>query len=728
MILNGATGNRLQGNYIGTNATGTGALGNSFHGILLQQNATDNSIGGILPGEGNVIAFNAGSGVAVTHNGTDRVAIRGNRIFANGGLGIDLNDDGVTPNDLGDPDNNENNLQNFPVLSAATTSSGDLTISGTLNSIAGSTFWVDFYASAIADPSGHGEAERYLGSATVTTDAGGNVTFNEIFSGAGVSANEFVTATATDASGNTSEFAANVTAVGPNSVPVANAGGPYAMDEGTMVMLDASLSMDADGDTLTYAWDLDNDGNYGEIGEPVTTSATVSVAWTTLQSFGIDDDGSYTIALRVQDGNGGVHVDSATLTVGNVAPNLSVSGPSSVASGASYTLALNATDPGDDTISGWTINWGDGSIEQFAGNPSTVSHIYQLSGFTYNISASATDEDGTFHDNDLLVTGDRSDSVFRYAATTGSFAQIFADSNGLVTPYEVAFGPDGHIYISGQGSDNVLRYNGSTLAFMDEFVASNSGGLSTAKGMAFGPDGHLYVASYDTNEVLRYDGSNGSFLGAFVTAGLGGLSGPGDLLFGPDGNLYVGGSLSHNVLRYDALTGALVDEFVAAWDGGLNRPLGMAFGPDGHLYIADAPNDRILQFDGSNGGYRSDFVFSGNGGLNYATGVTFGPDGDLYVSSFDSDEVLRFDGASGLFRGTQVTVGSGGLDGPVLSTFIPSQQVFVSNASPPIANAGGPYVISEGDRLNLDGSGSVDPNGHTLDLRVGLEWRRNLRR
>src|SRR5207302_6199745 len=74
-----------------------------------------------------------------------------------------------------------------------------------LNSTANTTFTLDFYASAAADPSGFGEGARYLGSALITTDASGNASF-EVVLEARTTPGEVVTATATDPGGNTSEF------------------------------------------------------------------------------------------------------------------------------------------------------------------------------------------------------------------------------------------------------------------------------------------------------------------------------------------------------------------------------------------------------------------------------------------------------------------------------------------------------------------------------------------
>src|SRR5262249_56440444 len=136
----------------------------------------------------------------------------GNRIQRNSipdptgvsGLGIDLGADGVTLNDPGDTDSGANNLQNFPELKAALALLTKTRVSGKLKTqLANSTYTLDFYASPKADPSGYGEGQRWLGSATVVTDSLGNATFTVDLPGLTFPP-DVVTATATDPAGNTS--------------------------------------------------------------------------------------------------------------------------------------------------------------------------------------------------------------------------------------------------------------------------------------------------------------------------------------------------------------------------------------------------------------------------------------------------------------------------------------------------------------------------------------------
>ncbi len=197
-----ATGNLVQGNFIGTDITGATALGNPGGGVLII-NASDNTIGGTAAGAGNVIAFNAADGVAVWSGAGN--AILANSIFANAGLGIELLEVafGVTPNDAGDGDAGANNLQNFPVLTGAI--GGSAAIQGSLNSTAATQFRLEFFFSTACDPSGNGEGQTFIGSATAITDGLGDTNINVDFP-VTVPAGRFITATASDPANNTSEF------------------------------------------------------------------------------------------------------------------------------------------------------------------------------------------------------------------------------------------------------------------------------------------------------------------------------------------------------------------------------------------------------------------------------------------------------------------------------------------------------------------------------------------
>lgn len=193
----------VMGNLIGTDVSGTLPRGNRF-GVSMHT-ASGNTIGGAGPGEGNVIANSQLYGVGIDV-GTDNEVI-GNSIHSNGGLGIDLDTDGVTANDpLGDPDTGPNGLQNYPLLVLAAASNDSIRVQGTFESAFDAGFEIEFFASPSCDPSGYGEGEIYLGSALVTTNGSGDALIDVTLPGP-IPGGYGITSTARDtAGGGTSEF------------------------------------------------------------------------------------------------------------------------------------------------------------------------------------------------------------------------------------------------------------------------------------------------------------------------------------------------------------------------------------------------------------------------------------------------------------------------------------------------------------------------------------------
>jgi hypothetical protein len=243
---------RIEGNFLGTDPSGTIAEGNGGPGVQFV-GASDSTIGGTSLASRNLISGNNLEGVFIRGgtslgrdpannnlvrgnligtqkdgikplgNGSDGLSIidsaasfpdgthdangnsiLSNSIFSNGAIGIDLlGDDGPNTNDAGDTDAGPNRLQNKPVLSSAKTVSGTTTVKGTLNSRPTETYTVQFFSS----PSGN-QGRTFLGSKIVKTDASDKASFT--FSPSGkVAAGQRVTATATRTkTGDTSEFSA----------------------------------------------------------------------------------------------------------------------------------------------------------------------------------------------------------------------------------------------------------------------------------------------------------------------------------------------------------------------------------------------------------------------------------------------------------------------------------------------------------------------------------------
>jgi hypothetical protein len=214
------------------------------------------------------------------------------------------------------------------------------------------------------------------------------------------------------------------TAVTVNNVaPTAEAGGPYTVDEGDSVGLSGSATDPGTGDTLTYEWDLDNDGYYDD-----ATGQTP-----TFDASSLDGPTIVTVGLQVSDDDGGVDTDSTTVTVNNVAPTADANGPYSVNEGSIIPLTGSGTDvPGDPLLYAWDLD--DDTVFETAGaNPNFDAS--SLDGpATVTVTLRVSDDDGG-------VTTDSTTVTVNNVAPT-------ADAGG---PYTVDEG--GSVGLSGSGTD-----------------------------------------------------------------------------------------------------------------------------------------------------------------------------------------------------------------------------------------------------------------------------------
>ena len=137
-MANGVTDFNIYNNRIGLGKYSDIALGNSNHGIYID-NSYDNRIGNLSASQGNMIAYNNAKGIYIlntnspTYNSYGNTII-GNKIYSNGDLGIDLAPSGPTANDTDDPDDGPNYLQNYITFTAKKTDTGVM-ISGELNTM-----------------------------------------------------------------------------------------------------------------------------------------------------------------------------------------------------------------------------------------------------------------------------------------------------------------------------------------------------------------------------------------------------------------------------------------------------------------------------------------------------------------------------------------------------------------------------------------------------------------
>ncbi len=255
----GTSDNYLMANVIGLNRAQTLALGNTNQGVWIGGGASNNIVGGVFVGMGNIITGSTYAGIEINGATSTGNALLGNRIYGNGEIGINLvggieNSFGVTSNDPGDADTGANNLQNLPLLYAATVGAGNLTITGELRSAVNTTYRLEFFRSALGteDPSGYGEGGEFLTSLDVTTDASGFASFNYSAANSwGVVSTDRISSTATEiVTGNfrsTSEFSMNVPVVNTNSAPVQTVPSAQAVNEDTVLSFSGISVNDTDG-------------------------------------------------------------------------------------------------------------------------------------------------------------------------------------------------------------------------------------------------------------------------------------------------------------------------------------------------------------------------------------------------------------------------------------------------------------------------------------------------
>ncbi|HEX3720390.1 MAG TPA: M12 family metallopeptidase [Verrucomicrobiae bacterium] len=271
-ISDSGTGtNFVQANKIGVAADGVTALGNGNQGIFIFGDSSGNVIGFDVSGNGagNIIADNTDEGVIIYTNSVGNT-IRGNSIFGNGQLGINL---------VAGPPPGPNDLQSYPVLNSASAGGGSTVIAGTLHSAPNRTFLIDVYRNIAPDLSGFGQGQFPAGATSLQTDAGGNGSFS--ISLAGSFAGQYFSATATDATtGDTSEFSFDIVATNAANPGPGGFSGPFIWSSNG------------------FSFDLSGPTNQNYTVEVATNLSAQPVLWSPLTNFF-----ATTVPVRILDTN-----------------------------------------------------------------------------------------------------------------------------------------------------------------------------------------------------------------------------------------------------------------------------------------------------------------------------------------------------------------------------------------------------------------------------------------
>jgi hypothetical protein len=243
----------------------------------------------------------------------------------------------------------------------------------------------------------------------------------------------------------------NCTAVVTNTPPTVDAGGPYTGNEGANVSI-AGTASDVDNDPLTYAWtyavDSADSGTTCSFGDATALSTTVNCT----------DNGTFTLTLTATGDPDGPLSDTASLTLSNVAPTVSLdslggTGGAACIGGNEVSIDFSWTDPASNDTFSYDVNWGDATTHSTGSSATSpvsgLTHTY-AAGASYTITVQVTDDNsgmgsGTSDPFSFLydATGvlqpvndtqaGQDPSVFKYGSTIPVKIQV-TDCNGTPVP------------------------------------------------------------------------------------------------------------------------------------------------------------------------------------------------------------------------------------------------------------------------------------------------------
>jgi len=544
-----------------------------------------------------------------------------------------------------------------------------------------------------------------------------------------------VTVTVTDANGASTD--ATTTVVVTNVAPTANAGGPYNVAEGSVVVLNGAGTDPVD--PVTFSWDLDNDGTFGETGAAASRGNEVGAS-VTFDALGLTAPATLTVSLFTQDGNGGSATSTTTVTVTNSVPETDAGGPYSVAEGNTVALSGTGADAGGSVTLTWDLD-GDGTFGETGpaasrGNEVGATPIYSAAGVSgpasITVTIRATDNGGTSVTDTAVI------NVANVAPTSSAGG-----------PYTVAEGSA--TTLTGTGTDPV---DSITFAWdLDNDGTFGETGAAASHGNEVGSTVSFNAATVSgpatVTVSLRVTDANGDSTFSTTTVTVTNVA--------PTANANGPYTVAEGSTLALVGTGSdPVDSLSFAWDVDFDDLFGEPY--NGHTTTGSTitfsavglsgPESRTitLRVTDANGAFTDSTTTlvitnvapmpHAGGPYNAAEGGTVGLSGtatdpvDTVALTWDLDGDGTFGetgGAAGRGNetGNNPTYNAAGLTGPATHTVTlratdvdglsaTTTAIVTINNQAPTASAGGPYTVAEGSATGLAGTGSDAGGSVTL--------------